>query len=151
MGLKPVSAGLWVLVGLGLVVVWSYPQLVHLWRASTRPAGEMAPDCNPELTACPVHFEDGTEVSLRIETSTLPRRKRHFAFRLSSPLEPTALELTGVEMNMGLFRLPMHAGATPETWTSTAPLPLCTLKTMQWRAEIVFPDRSARFTFVSRR
>lgn len=138
---------LWLATGLVLMLAWSWPD----WVGSLGgPRGEMARDCNPEVESCPITFEDGVEVSLRVETSTLPRRKRHFGFFVHAQgTEPSVLELSGVEMNMGLFRLPLHPGPGL-VWTATAPLPLCTLKQMRWRAEVLLPDRRARFFFESR-
>ncbi|MEL6189239.1 MAG: hypothetical protein AAFU79_31845 [Myxococcota bacterium] len=145
---RVVGWGLWGATGLVLALAWSWPSLSdRLWGAP----GEMRPGCDPEAGFCPVAFEDGAEVRLRVETSTLPRRKRHFGFFVEAPgLEPSLIELSGVEMNMGLFRLPLHPGPGA-VWTATAPLPLCTLKQMSWRADVRLGDRRARFFFRSER
>ena len=87
---------------------------------------------------------------MAVRTSTQPRRRRQFVFEVRSERLPAEkLDLTGVEMNMGLFSDALKGGS--QTRSATVSLPLCTLKKMHWRAEVVLPDRVAVFRFVSAR
>lgn len=151
-GPRSLSFVLWGLAALMLGLVWSYPHILHRIREGSGAYAQMEADCDPSMGACRATFPDGRWVALAVETSTNPRNRK-FLFRVEADpgAPPRAVDLTATNMNLGLFRVPVHPASSGPGWSASTYLPLCTMSTMRWRAEVVFDDRVAAFTFESER
>lgn len=149
-GLRPrLGLVLWFLGGAFLALAWLAPRFLTEWREASGPYVEMPEGCDPTRAPCEVEFEDGTRVRLEVATSTRPERRRAFAFRVATTGEPApeTVDLSGINMMSGLFRLPLEREG--EVWTASTHLPRCTMKRMLWRAEVVLGDKTAAFAFES--
>ncbi len=54
-----------------------------------------------------------------------------------SVLQPSHLDITGINMAMGLNRVLLLQQERPLTWRGETILPLCTQRQMQWQAQVV--------------
>ena len=127
---------LWVITLVALAVLWSIPYLRAALRQDLSRAS-MDPTCDVRETTCVARFDDGTEVALRV-TEVEDDKLR---FDVDSTLRPKTLELTGVDMPMGLFRVGFEPGRAAVETT----LPACSRERMRWQADLLFEDRVATF------
>ena len=146
---RMLGPALWVLTGALLALAWWAPDLLSRWRATSGPYAEMPAGCDPTEGPCVATFEDGAQVRLEVKTSTLAERRRAFEFtvRANAPEPPETVDLSGINMMSGLFRLPLEREG--EVWRASTHLPRCTMKKMLWRAEVGLGDRTASFAFAS--
>lgn len=142
-----VGPALWVVGGALLALAWLSPDLISSWRARSAPYASMSEGCDPTRQLCSAVFDDGLRVELSVDTSTQPERRRAFDFTVRAPegVAPTHVDLSGINMMSGLFRLPLEP--SDGDWSASTHLPRCTMKKMLWRAEVILPDRTARFAF----
>jgi protein SCO1 len=137
------AAGLLVAVGVGAGALWFVPDVASRLRQSGTYAS--APEsCRVGAEPCAAVFADGTRVVLTVEPAGLPT-ETPLTFRVdvhpAGPI-PRAVELQGVDMNMGLLRIPLDADGR-----GSGVIPLCTTDEMRWRADVVLDDRTAGFGF----
>lgn len=133
----------WLTVMGAIAALWAFPDAMSQLRQRTTSYATPAA-CDLAAGPCVATFDDGHQTTLSV---------RPAPFRASRPLEwevrtdgppPLAIELQGVDMNMGLVRIPLVAGPDGR-FTATAALPACTSDRMRWRADVVAPDRTAGF------
>jgi len=141
----------WALAGAALVGLWLFPDAISRWRRMGGSAVEMPADCSLAEGPCTVDLGGGTELALAIDPPSAPAATPlRFEVRVDGPGRPRAIEIQGLEMNMGFFHVPLHAGRRPGTWTATTVLPMCTRRRMAYRADVLVGDGVAGFVFWSR-
>jgi len=139
-----VALGAVALVGGAL---WLFPDAV----SRLRQLGSYAsadPSCDLAERACTASFVDGTRVTLDITPRGLPTEEPlTLAVRVepAGPV-PQAVELQGVDMNMGLLRTELEPTGTGQA-SGTLVVPVCTTERMRWHADVVLDDRTAGFGF----
>ncbi|MCA9549528.1 MAG: hypothetical protein KC933_05790 [Myxococcales bacterium] len=141
-------AAAWILAGLFALALWFFPDAIRRWRQSSGPYALMEKGCDPSKSACVARFADGTTVALAVSPEGAPG-----AVPLTFTVTATkaeAVELQGLDMNMGLLHFPLHEGSRPGEWTATGVLPVCTADRMRWRADVLLEDRAAGFELVSK-
>jgi protein SCO1/2 len=138
--LPSVVLGLLALVAGGLAL---FPDVVS--RVRQQGTYARAPEaCRVGWEPCTATFLDGSTVTLSIEPQGLPT-ETPLTFRVDvqgAAARPVALELQGVDMNMGIVRFPLDGDGR-----GTGVIPLCTTSEMRWRADVVLSDRTAGFGF----
>ena len=141
-----IAAGLLIAVGLGAGALWWWPDATSRLRRLGAYA-EADPACPVGDVPCVATFPEGTRVTLTVDPPGLPTETA-LTFRVAvdppGP-RPVAVELQGVDMNMGLLRYPLD-----EDGRATGVIPLCTTSEMRWRADVVLADRTAGFGFAVR-
>lgn len=138
--LAGIALGSVALVGAAL---WLVPDVgSRLRQLGTYAASD--PDCLLRAEPCVATFADGARVALEVDPPGLPTETPLTFTVTTEPLElrPVAIELQGVDMNMGLLRFPVD-----EQGRATGTIPICTTSEMKWRADVVLPDRTAGFGF----
>ncbi len=123
-----------------LALLWLAPQLRTAIRRATMPYAE-ALDCPLPGGPCSVRFPDG---EVRLTVAAIEGGRLRFEVRATTA--PEALELSGEDMNMGLFRVRFREGEGGHF--AIAGLPACDQEKMRWRAEVLFSDRTAAFLVV---
>jgi len=132
-----------------MVVLWWRPDAVLSLRASGTLAAD-AMDCDLNTQPCVATFADGSTVTLTVgPTPVTARSPMSFVVRVVGDSAPSAVELVGVDMPMGLIHVPLSQAG--EDWTGEGVLPACVEPVMAWRADVVFPDRTATFLVNSTR
>lgn len=133
-----------------LALLWWFPDAVSRIRQHSAPYAGMPTDCLLAEGPCTATFADGREVRLTL-TPGRPQASSVLTFHLHTPpsLTPRQVQVQGLDMNMGLATYLVTPGPDPGTWTASGALPICTEQTMTWRADVLFDDRSAGFTFSS--
>lgn len=133
-------------LALGAGLLWAVPDLVSQARRMGSYA-DAEPACDLAEGPCTATFADGTEVTLDITPRGLPTET---PLTLRATVEgdatPTAVELQGVDMNMGLLRTAL----TPDPeggFSGRLVVPVCTTERMTWHADVVLQDRTAGFGF----
>ncbi|TVQ89970.1 MAG: SCO family protein [Deltaproteobacteria bacterium] len=137
------AAGALIAVAVVGGALWLVPDLA----SRVRQLGSYAssdPECLTRGTPCVARFPDGGTVTLTIEPEGLPTETPlTFRVHVDPPeLSPRAVELQGVDMNMGLLRFPLDAQGV-----ATGTIPICTTTTMRWKADVILDDRTAGFGF----
>ncbi|MCB9778942.1 MAG: SCO family protein [Alphaproteobacteria bacterium] len=122
-------------VALGLLfVLWQRPGLL---MDLVRPAASTT-DCDLAAEPCTVPLAGGGQATITVLPTGLPAGRPlswTVALQGAPDLRPTALEITGLSMNMGITRLPLLPDG--EAWVAEGALPLCTSTTMQWRIDLL--------------
>lgn len=136
----------------GLLVVAVATAAVGLWwvpdiGSRVRQTGTYAqadPSCVLGQTACTATFDDGVQVKLQVDPPGMPTETPlTFRVQVEPPgSTPQAVELQGVDMNMGLLRVPLN-----DQGVGTVVVPVCTTEQMRWQADVVLDDRTAGFGF----
>lgn len=107
---------------------------------------EVPADCDLAQAGCEVSLPDGGSVSLAIlprpipliEPLTLQVEVRGSAMR------PVHLDITGINMQMGLNRTPL-VRVESGVWGGETLLPVCSQRKMHWQADLVLADGSGRY------
>ncbi len=138
-----------VLVGWGLAlgfffVIWKWPDRVLGLRHGDLPSTRQ--QCALASTPCTARFSDGLAVSIAAEPLGLPRATPlRWKIAIADGVHTASkLELTGVDMPMGLTLVPLTE-IGPGRFEGEGALPACTRSKMLWRAEVTVdaPDGSA--------
>ncbi len=159
-------------VGLGL---WAFPDAISRLRQASAPYAAAPAGCDAATAPCTATLA-GVPYTLRVRPDGAPSSSE-LTFDVQTPAgtrfppdgfptdvptnvppdeppgtggaaAPTAVELSGVDMNMGVVQLPLRP-VGPGHWQAVGRLPACTLEAMRWRADVVFADRAAGFELVS--
>lgn len=144
-------AGAWVLAAAALLALWMFPDAIARWRRSRSGTVEMDPRCRLAEGPCGVELPDGEHLTLSVNPSGAPAATP-LAVEVTTEgaAVPRAIELSGLDMNMGFFRHRLHPAGLG-TWTATVVLPVCTRARMAWRADVVLDDAVAAFVLWSER
>jgi hypothetical protein len=137
----------WGLAGAAALALWLFPDAIARWRQSSGPYALMEPGCDLGKSPCTARFADGTAVSLAVSPPRAPGATP-LTFTVTAT-KAEAVELQGLDMNMGLFHFPLHPGPGPGQWSATGVLPVCTAGRMRWRADVLLEGRAAGFELVS--
>ncbi|RME24725.1 MAG: SCO family protein [Deltaproteobacteria bacterium] len=148
-----------VLVGWGLALglcfaIWRWPDRVLGLRHGNLPTTRQ--ECALASTPCTARFSDGLAVSIAASPLGLPRATPlRWSVAVADGVHVASrLELTGVNMPMGLTRIPLEP-VGPGRFEGQGSLPMCTESRMLWRAEVTVespdggPPRIAAFEFWS--
>lgn len=131
-------------------LLWWYPDALSRFRQASGPYAEMEASCDLAKGPCEATFPDGVVVVMAASPQPAgPSDTLEITLTVKGDAEPVAVELQGVDMAMGLFRMPVVRSG--QTWTASGPLPVCTTDRMQWRADVVLDDRVAGFFLWSTR
>jgi hypothetical protein len=86
---------------------------------------------------CKHAMPDGGSVVLRMSPRPVPLMHpvRISVQALDTTLLPAYLEITGLNMNMGLTRVPLQQGADG-AWIGETIVPVCSRRHMQWQAAL---------------
>jgi protein SCO1 len=143
------AVGALLLVGSAAAVLWAFPDAVSRVRQLAAPHARAPEACLLDERACTATFADGTAVTLDVTPRGMPA-ETPLTFTVSveppGPV-PRAVEVQGLEMNMGLIRAPLAAAGPEGVYTGTAVVPVCTTERMRWHADVVLDGRSAGFGF----
>lgn len=104
-------AAAWILAGLFALALWFFPDAIRRWRQSSGPYALMEKGCDPSKSACVARFADGTTVALAVSPEGAPG-----AVPLTFTVTATkaeAVELQGLDMNMGLLHFPSTRARGP--------------------------------------
>jgi hypothetical protein len=139
-----------VIAAAALLALWLLPDAIARWRRARAGYHEMDPSCRLADGPCTVELPGGERVALTVEPEGAPAATP-LSVRVTTrgAAVPRAIELSGVDMNMGFFRHALHAAPGEGTWTATVVLPVCTRDRMAWRADVVFEDAVAGFVLWS--
>lgn len=114
------------------------------WVRST-PVQEMDASCSLVEGPCEASFVDGpVRLGVRPNKAEATGLLR---FHVEAPpwTQPQLIEITGADMNMGLFRVALQPTDSPGSWALEAALPSCTRHDMRWRLDVILSDRVATF------
>lgn len=138
-----VAGALVVVVAAAAVGLWWFPDVGSRLR-QTGTYARADPSCVLGETACTATFDDGVRVKLQVDPPGMPTETPlTFQVQVEPPgSTPQAVELQGIDMNMGLLRVPLD-----ERGVGTGVVPVCTTEQMRWRADVVLDDRTAGFGF----
>ncbi len=162
---EPSSAGawrlrlvylLWLLVGL-LAVGIAVVAPARLRALLNPPIVERAPPaagCDLLRGPCAAVFADGAQVRLDVRPRGIPvvhPLRIEVEIAGMNATRGVALDLAGVDMDMGYNRFDLAPGAGEDRWIGQAMLPVCVRARMTWEARVlVYTDagvRSAPFRF----
>ncbi|HJL39757.1 MAG TPA: hypothetical protein RMG48_00505 [Myxococcales bacterium LLY-WYZ-16_1] len=147
--MRGLKAGAWGLAALLAGGLWLFPDAVSRWRRARSNHVRMDPSCRLARGPCAVRFSDGAEVQLSIAPPGAPAATPlRFRVEADGVGPPRAVEVQGVDMNMGFFRFALQRDGAG--WSARGVVPVCTRERMAWRADVVFEDRVAGFRFWSR-
>jgi len=149
-------AGLLLLLGLGYgggelyrrASAWLFPEVAE-WA-------EVDLGCDLHRGPCVARLEGGGEIALSITPRPIPALAPLTAQLRTKGLavDSATLQISGVTMNMGLFRSPLKA-VGDGVWRGKSGLPVCTTSRMDWRAELRLDTADgvmgARFLFAIER
>jgi hypothetical protein len=118
------------------------------WRVLFPDGVDIAADpaCDLAQGPCRTRLPDGGEVRLAVTPNPIPLMKP-LSVEVSvsgSDLKPASLDITGLNMNMGLNRTPLLADG-PNTWRGETVLPICTQRRMHWQAALVLQGDAGTF------
>ncbi len=156
----PRATWLWVLAGL-LVLAVAAMAVYRAWPVLHPQIIEQAPlaeDCDLRASACRVGFASGGGATLDIQPRGIPLvHPLQIAVTLDglAPPRRVELDLTGVDMDMGLNRVALHPGDRPGSYVGEAMLPVCVRDSMRWQARVLLHTadgiRAASFRFDTHR
>lgn len=140
----------WGAVLAAFALLWAFPGTLSRLRRAGADHVEADPACDLWAGPCAVRFPDGVEVSLAVAPRpVMAESPVRFTVRTTGEVAPTAVDLEGVDMNMGLVHVPLAEVAG--TYTGQGTLPACTRPEMAWRADVLVGERSAGFVVLSRK
>jgi hypothetical protein len=144
--------GAWALAGAALMALWLFPDAIARWRRARAGYFQMDPTCRLADGPCGVDLPGGGHVRLAVEPEGAPAATPlSVRVTIEGAAVPEAIELSGLDMNMGFFRHALHPAPAEGagTWTATVVLPVCTRDRMAWRADVVLEDAVAGFVLWS--
>jgi len=148
--LRAAQLGVWFLTALLVLLLWLFPDAISRLRQLSAPYAQAPETCELAQGACTATFADGGTVTLDVEPrDVVATEPATFRVRVAGEGAPTLLELQGIDMNMGLIRIPLARQG--DVYVATSPLPACTLHRMAWRVDVLLPDRAAGFVLWTRR
>lgn len=133
--------GLFLAAGALLIALPGLPRRVqHL----TTDLVEAPASCALADGPCSAAFDDGSRVTLAVTPGRAPAdTPLDLAVTVAGDLHPTHIVLTGADMAMGRYEIPLAPDG--ERWTARTALPVCTTGAMRWRFDVVADDRVAGF------
>lgn len=121
------------------------------WRASSSEGMEIATAGDCDLSAQPCHavLPDGGRLTLSIAPRPIPlMQPLAVEIRVeNSQLQPTSLDITGLNMEMGLNRTEL-SGSGDGRWSGETLLPICSQRQMHWQASLSLRDASQQYRLV---
>ncbi len=152
MDVKPANQ---LLPTLGLFVAIAAAFAVSLWGdrlTDSEPAAVVAPlsSCDLNQGPCRSALADGRAVTLALApTPLLPMQPLQARVTLEGldTVNRATLRFTGLDMDMGINRFPLTAGALPHQLSGEAMLPICSRSTMLWEAVVELAVGDARIQF----
>lgn len=137
---------------ISVVVILSLAAIGYLlgsqWQVLFPDGVEIAGDgsCDLAQGPCTASLPDGGQVRLAIMPSPIPLMKPlSVKVVLSgSELIPESLDITGLNMNMGLNRTPLLSG-DDGAWHGETILPICSQRRMHWQATLVLHGAAERY------
>lgn len=142
-----VRVGAWALAAAALGALWLFPDAISRWRRHREGYAQMDPTCRLSAGPCAVELPSGHRVELSVQPPDAPAATPlRLSVEVDGDAAPASVELSGLDMNMGFFRHPLHPASTvARTWTATVVLPVCTRDRMAWRADVIVGDETAGF------
>lgn len=148
--LRAAQIGVWTLTAVVVALLWLFPDAVSRLRQLSGPYARAPEACELARGACTATFADGSTVTLEVQPrDVVATEPATFSVLVTGAGGATGLELQGIDMNMGLIRLPLEQRG--DAYVATSPLPACTLHRMAWRVDVLLPDRAAGFVLWTRR
>lgn len=133
-------------LGIGAGALWAFPDAVSRLRqigsyASADPACDLAAE------PCTATFPDGHRVTLSLSPKGAPTETPlTVEVQVDPPdLGASAVELQGLDMNMGLLRVDLSPTPAEGVYRGTVVVPVCTTDSMRWHADVLLDDRTAGF------
>lgn len=107
--------------------------------------------CDPGQQACDVDLPDGGRVSLSITPRPIPlMQPLQVNVRVEgSKLLPMRLDITGLNMEMGLNRTVL-VGPSDGSWQGETILPICSQRRMHWQAALLLGEGGQRVRLLLR-
>lgn len=143
----------WVVAAVAVGLAWFAPDALSRLRAASTSYAAMDPSCTLADGPCQATFADGIAVTLSVDPPHAPTAEP-LTFTVGVAGDgpaPSTIDILGVDMYMGLTRVPLRPTGTPGEYAGEATLPLCTTRTMRWRADVLFGGRAAGFDLLSTR
>lgn len=141
----------WSIAVLAFLGLWLFPDAISRFRQSRSGYFPGDPSCDAARGPCSVAIGEDDEVRLEVKPKGAPAaRPLVFLVEVDGEAQAKAIELQGVDMNMGFFRFPLHPAGEPGRWGAEGVLPVCTLDRMAWRADVVLDEAVAGFVLWSR-
>lgn len=105
--------------------------------------------CDLGVAACTHDLPGGGKLTLDVDPRPVPLMQR-VAFRLQvndPAVEPVYLEITGLNMEMGVNRVSLSTEGQGE-WRGETIVPICSQRRMHWRAALVIRRQGKLFRLV---
>lgn len=116
-----------------IVVAW----LGYVWLPRAEVMLPLVGNCRLDREVCSATLPDGGRVELALEPRPVPKAAPMRVILMVRGAQPAqaAIEFRGVEMNMGVHRLPLAAGGDGRFSADTT-LPVCVTGRMLWQASV---------------
>ena len=112
---------------------------------------EQANECDLAAGTCTADLPGGGQLSLEISPRPIPLMQplRVVARVNGSPLQPSRLDITGLNMEMGLNRTVLAPQGSGR-WEGETILPICSQRRMHWQAALALAEGDRQYRLVFR-
>ena len=107
---------------------------------------DLSGGCDIASAACTAQLPDGGTLEVSISPRPIPLMQTlQVAVTVrDSDLQPQQLDITGLNMEMGLNRTALQA-AGPGRWQGETILPICSQRRMHWQAALMLVGEAGRY------